>query len=48
MLPQLFEPNARTLTLAPGVPQTAQLTLNTVDDINRARAAARMTPPKNP
>jgi hypothetical protein len=48
MLPLLFETNARTVTLAPGAPQTARLSLNTQEDVDRARAAARMTPPKNP
>jgi hypothetical protein len=48
MLPLLFDANARTVTLTPGAPQSVKLTLNTLEDIDRARAAARMTPPKNP
>ncbi len=47
-LPLLFETSARTVTLNPGAPVSVALTLNTEEDVNRARAAARMTPPKNP
>jgi hypothetical protein len=47
-LPPLFATNTRTVTLGGGAPASQGLTLNTQDDVNRARAAARMTPPKNP
>jgi hypothetical protein len=47
ILPMLFETNARTVTLSAGPPRSVGLTLNTLEDVNRARAATR-TPPKNP
>jgi hypothetical protein len=47
-LPLLFDSNSRTVALSPGAPQSLALTLNTQEDVNRARSAARMTPPNNP
>jgi hypothetical protein len=47
ILPTLFEANARTVTLIAAAPQSVGLTLNTLDDVNRARAATP-TPPKKP
>ena len=47
-LPLLFGSNARTVTLNPGAPGSVALTLNTQEDVNNARSAARMTPPNNP
>jgi hypothetical protein len=46
MLPLIFDANARAVSVAPGAPQSVRLTLNTIEDVNRARAASRMTPPK--
>jgi hypothetical protein len=47
-LPTLFAANARTVAVSAGAPATLGLTLNTQEDVNRARAAARMTPPNHP
>jgi hypothetical protein len=47
-LPMLFETNARTVTLSAGAPSSVSLTLNTQEDVNRARAAAGLTPPNTP
>lgn len=47
-LPLLFGSNARTVTLTAGAPGSVALTLNTIEDVNSARSAARMTPPNNP
>jgi hypothetical protein len=47
VLPTLFDANARTVTLIPGVPRSLGLTLNTMKDVAGARAETR-TPPKNP
>ena len=47
MLALLFDTNARTVTVNAGTQGSVGLTLNTQDDVNRARVATRMTPPKN-
>jgi hypothetical protein len=48
MLPVIFDDNARSVTLGPGQPVSIALTINTQEDVNRARAAASNTPPKKP
>jgi hypothetical protein len=47
ILPTLFESNARIVTLSAAAPRSVGLTLNTLEDVNRARAVTR-TPPKKP
>jgi hypothetical protein len=47
ILPTLFEANARIVTLSAAAPQSVSLTLNTMEDVGRARAATP-TPPKQP
>jgi hypothetical protein len=47
-LPAIFAANARPVSLSAGAAASVTLPLNTEEDVYRARAAARMTPPKNP
>jgi hypothetical protein len=47
-LPMLVDQNARTVMVSAGAPATVSLTINRQADVNRARAAAGMTPPKDP
>jgi hypothetical protein len=47
ILPTLFESNARIVTLSAAALQSVGLTLNTLEDVNRARAVTP-TPPKKP